>query len=556
MRTCPTKEKAVRKALVVVVALLVTACTGLMDETGSGQSGQFQGNPPMVAGGAVGADSTNASGGLCVIPDFYCPGGKICFEGYCKENECKDWPGCDCGSCRAECVPTKNPCSGLTCVNGTTCVDGRCIPGCFDVPCADKECGQGEYCSNGSCRKVIPAPGVKCKPGYVGTLVECADNPCKGVTCGEGKSCVGGSCVVDKCAGVTCVPGWYCKNGLCYDSCTGASGAAPGGPKAPVGTPPACVPKCTGACGSPNGCGGICKVGSCAPGYGCQNGKCVCVPTCSGKGCGEGDGCGGTCKTGCAPGQKCISSGSAWLCCTPDCTGKACGEGDGCGGTCSSGTCAGPQEVCKSGKCVCVPECVNKGCGEADGCNSICKGGCETDQECINDGTAWLCCTPDCTGKICGGDDGCGGKCSTGTCANMNEFCKSGKCVCQPDCTSKGCGADNGCGGVCKACAQGKCIQSGGVWGCCVASCVGKACGASDGCGGTCKTGSCPSGTSCDNGKCVAPPPPTSCPCGQKLVGGKCVPLCAADETLCGCTACCGPFSTCDWMTSTCKGIN
>jgi hypothetical protein len=212
--------------------------------------------------------------------------------------------------------------------------------------------------------------------------------------------------------------------------------------------------------------------------------------------------------------------------------------------------------VCSNGNCVCKPDCVAKGCGEADGCNSICKTGCADGQKCINDGSAWLCCTPSCAGKVCGGDDGCGGVCKTGTCANMNELCKYGKCVCQPDCTSKGCGADNGCGGVCKACAQGKCINQGGAWGCCLASCSGKACGASDGCGGICKTGSCPAGTSCQSGKCVAPPPPTSCPCGQKLVSGKCVPLCAAGETLCGCTACCGPLSTCDWMTSTCKGIN
>jgi len=457
------------KNAILLLVLPVVACTGLMESSSDDNSG-LSFVPPMAAADMVGSEA----GSVCVVPDYFCAGGKICVQGDCQANPCTDtWVGCPSSTCKVACVDLKAPCDGVTCPKGETCADGHCVTGCFNVPCAKTSCSAGQYCapSDGKCHDLIQV-GVNCKAGQVATLVPCAPDACAGVTCAAGTTCSGGKCVANKCASVTCQAGEYCKEGKCYDSCTGKV-------TWPV-PPPVCTPKCT-VCGASNGCGGTCKTGTCAAGQTCQGGKCVCVPNCVTKGCGEADDCGSICK-GCEASAKCINDNSVWLCCTPDCTDKACGADDGCGGTCSSGTCPSGQ-ACKYGTCVCLPDCVAKGCGEADGCGSVCKD-CQASAKCINDNSVWLCCTPTCTGKACGADDGCGGTCASGTC---------------------------------------------------------------------------PTGTSCKSGKCVAPPPPpppTSCPCGQQLVGGKCIPLCSPDATLCGCTACCPLGSSCDWLTSTCKGIS
>lgn len=80
----------------------------------------------------------------------------------------------------------------------------------------------------------------------------------------------------------------------------------------------ACSITCT-TCGDPDGCGGICKTGTC-PGAGetCVDGTCSsCVPKCTT--CGASDGCGGTCKTGACSGSsacvagKCVAPTKSWL---------------------------------------------------------------------------------------------------------------------------------------------------------------------------------------------------------------------------------------------------
>ncbi|MCA9664796.1 MAG: hypothetical protein KC503_04385 [Myxococcales bacterium] len=493
----------IRSACGAVLLCLLAGCPGkigeraLPDNTGARIDHWIYGEQPP------------GGGSICTIPEYYCPGGKICFQGFCNDSVCVQTAKCPNpgGKCKVVCTPVEDACASVNCEAGSSCVGGRCVKGCFDAPCAHVTCGAGRICSNGACLTLAPETGAQCPPGTAAAMQACAENPCAGVSCAQGEICVGGTCIKNTCAGVTCEPGFYCSNGKCVDSCAGKPGGPPtgGAPK-----PPACVKKCS-VCGEADGCGGTCTTGSCPQGEACKQGKCECVPDCIGKFCNDDNGCGGKCK-GCPPDQICDQTNITWLCCTPDCAGKACGAPDGCGGICGDGSCAASNELCKKGTCVCQPDCTAKACGDDNGCGGTCKN-CSSGQRCIASAATWSCCTPSCTGKACGASDGCGGTCKQGSCAG-GLTCKSGKCVCIPQCAGKACGAADGCGGVC--------------------------------------AGSCPSGQSCKSGQCV----PLSCPCGKQLVGASCVDICSSGTTLCGCTTCCGPGTNCDFASATCKPVN
>ena len=89
-------------------------------------------------------------------------------------------------------VGTGDPCDGVTCEDGESCVDGQCIP---DDPCTDVVCDTGESCVDGQC---IP------------------DDPCTDVVCDTGESCVDGQCIPDDpCADVVCDTGESCVDGVC-----------------------------------------------------------------------------------------------------------------------------------------------------------------------------------------------------------------------------------------------------------------------------------------------------------------------------------------------------
>ncbi|HRI01987.1 MAG TPA: calcium-binding EGF-like domain-containing protein [Saprospiraceae bacterium] len=88
----------------------------------------------------------------------------------------------------------KDPCEGISCLNGGACNDGTCV--CPDGysgqfcekkvdPCLTLTCLNGGYCENGAC---------KCPPGYYGKNCELKVDPCATVTCLNGGSCVNGLC--------------------------------------------------------------------------------------------------------------------------------------------------------------------------------------------------------------------------------------------------------------------------------------------------------------------------------------------------------------------------
>ncbi len=275
----------------------------------------------------------------------------------------------------------------------------------------------------------------------------------------------------------------------------------------------ACSPQCTGkACGESNGCGGICKTGTCSKsGQTCQAGVCIyqCAPSCEGKTCGADDGCGGVCQTGtCSKKNEVCRAGACVFECAPDCRDKTCGADDGCGGICPAGDCPNSNQTCQDGVCVssCSAQCIGNVCGALDGCGGICRfGTCPNSNQTCQAGVCVSSCVPSCEGKACGADDGCRGFCQTGTCSKKNEVCRAGACVfeCAPDCTGKACGADDGCGGICQT---GTCSNSSQICkaGLCTYQCVPNctACGASDGCGGRCKLGTCQLFYSCVEGAC------------------------------------------------------
>ncbi len=95
------------------------------------------------------------------------------------------------------CSITADPCAGVTCDAGETCVGGQCVA---DDPCADVTCDAGETCVDGQC---------------------VADDPCADVTCDACQTCVDGVCVDlagDTAAGQT----FYANNGCA--ACHGANG--------------------------------------------------------------------------------------------------------------------------------------------------------------------------------------------------------------------------------------------------------------------------------------------------------------------------------------------
>ncbi len=417
------------------------------------------------------------------------------------------------------------------------CGDGVCAAdeGCSSCP-ADCACAAGERCEADACQgcerdcqsRICGADGCggecgQCEGEELCTAEgRCADPPasCGDATCDADEDCA--TCPAD--CGACCGDG-ECRGG---EDC--------------------------GTC--PADCGACCGDGACRPDQGedCA----ACQADC-----------------GCPEGQRCEAEGARCVELPADCGNGACGEDEDCD-TCPADCPCGEGEACEAGLCVAGPSCGDEVCDPDEHCGNceadcLCPAGqrCEVDACVVAEGL--VCgdeaCEPGETCETCPAD--CGACCGDGACraqhdedcqacpADCGACCGDGECVAEhgEDCAA--CGLDCGCEGdeVCdverRLCA-------------CVPDCEARVCGP-DGCGGECAPNSCPMGSACSEGACVAQPGcgdqvcavaedcttcPADCGCGE---GQRCDPdsrRCECDaqcgDRVCGPDACNGVCGVCD----------
>jgi len=107
--------------------------------------------------------------------------------------------------------------------------DRSAIQGTCQVdPCVGKQCGPDEFCQQGKCvpvcEAVFCAQGETCKTVVSGgqILSQCVKDPCHGMSCLTDQVCLNGKCVTDPCAGQRCPNGQVCVEGSCVqDLCEG-----------------------------------------------------------------------------------------------------------------------------------------------------------------------------------------------------------------------------------------------------------------------------------------------------------------------------------------------
>ncbi|MGE0784713.1 MAG: nidogen-like domain-containing protein [Sandaracinaceae bacterium] len=182
-------------------------------------------------------------GDLCAAPSI-CVNGQCvppCFEGGCPEGQ----------ACNGSGVCVDTACESVTCPPGQRCVLGECVDGCAGVTCPyDQQCvagrcvnlcdvltcGAGEVCRNGAC-----VPQCPCSPCDAGETCladgSCESMGCDLTTCDAGSHCELGACV-DDCLGAVCPSGQRCEVGACIDVPPSGrldAGVGPGGDGGAVG---------------------------------------------------------------------------------------------------------------------------------------------------------------------------------------------------------------------------------------------------------------------------------------------------------------------------------
>jgi hypothetical protein len=113
-------------------------------------------------------------------------------------------------------------CFGQGCPGGQMCdvKPGDDFPACVPNPCANRNCGTGEYCRlEGTIARCVGACTSACPGGQLCDDGICVDDPCAGVSCPSGKICSQGSCVANACG--NCKAYERCVNGRCaLDPCS------------------------------------------------------------------------------------------------------------------------------------------------------------------------------------------------------------------------------------------------------------------------------------------------------------------------------------------------
>jgi streptogramin lyase len=505
---------------------------------------------------------TCGDGRICVdgrcIPDpcarITCPDPKtqVCINGQCIEpHTCKLDRDCPLATdiCRAgKCVPggclafgpgyCKAPfvcladgrcgepsCSGITCPQGEFCKDGKCLKVCADIVC-----GEGQICREGICIK----------------------DPCASITCNAGDICIDGKCEADLClASGLCKPGQICIDNKCVpDPCAGVTCPNPNTQQCVRGD---CIES---SCRKDDDCGTgefICVDGRCrklecslsnpcSANKRCREGYCILDP-CANVSCPKHQFCvGGSCRMSCAgifcnPDQHCVFG----QCEQNPCANISCHTEEYCdpkSGTCQpnpchSGGCV-QGRICLNGVCVDDP-CIHITCPNGQSCQAgQCKGelSCKGDSNCPGIAVCIQnkCIDPGCIAKpaLCQQAEVCDdqGKCTADPCAKTKcserEYCDaSGTCTpicdacpgkercaangsCEPDpCADISCSADQICiEGVCEIndCKDIRCKH-------------GRICKPGVGCiHDPCLSLLCPSGSSCQAGRCTVSATPSEIP--------------------------------------------
>jgi hypothetical protein len=137
----------------------------------------------------------------CVDPcDFAeCPAETVCVEGLCMDcherpDVCAEDATCVRDTDHDTWICVDDPCAGVRCADGESCVDGACtcVPYCLE----------GEVCTQGTCCAVD-------------------DDRCPPDRCGPGLACNpdDGTCIPDPCVFARCAPGRACRVG-CHGQAT------------------------------------------------------------------------------------------------------------------------------------------------------------------------------------------------------------------------------------------------------------------------------------------------------------------------------------------------
>ena len=528
-------------------------------------------------------------GGECCGTDEVCDDGACCLPFTCEGLDATCGApdsGCgaplDCGECGSnqDCVAFECECVGIECGGDccdeqvTQCEDGTC-GGC-NPDCVGKNCGDDDGCGGGGlCDGPCPEPNEVCDWG----VCECEFVECDGVCCPETDVCVAGQCevCVVNCDGKGCGADNEC-DGLCDGPCGGTYEICTAGVCECIHDPcetaccgpdegcvdgvceEICIPDCEGKpCGAPDGCetgeaclsgycevenevcvAGVCECSGvqcagacCAFNEACEDGECVCIPSCFGKLCGEDDGCGTVCDGPCA-GDHEICVDFTCECEFTECAGACCAE----------------AEACQDGQCTCVATCDGKFCGDSDGCSGLCDGPCAVpDLVCVDyqcQCESGLACGGGCceAGQICVDNeccdpvtcddfpevecgvvsDVCGGPLFCGSCG-INEWCtEENVCEClYVECEGACCGEVDPCiDGEC--CQTLQCADQG--WECDIHP---------DGCGGWTDCGGCPANAGCND--------LAQCECNWVTCGDVC---CAEEYPACVEGKCSGCIPDCD----------